>query len=282
MLGFPTQPRPKNHRLTERDIHLLKLLSEYGCVDPQRIKAKLWNGNPTSRAHYRRLGILKRLGLIENVIGDQGVGIGYRVSRTGQRILEVKGETIAHAGFRRRYRTQFEHDQLLIDIRPILEKSPVVKDFKTDAAVHAELLGDQRGPVDWKKAPTIPDGTFIYDTPAQRFRIALELEVTQKSKARYFKIFRSHLLNRHWSMAFYIVRDQAMRDRVLAILEQVKAHLAATKLLGAGGGGYLLMFAKDDEAAVRIRLSLTNKPPNPRARFVNFNLSSTGLQVTRS
>jgi len=69
---------------------------------------------------------------------------------------------------------------------------------------------------------------------------------------------------------------------VAAILDSVKDYLAATKLLGAGGGGYLLMFAKDAEAAGRIREKLTSSPPNPRARFVNLSLSDTGLQVTRS
>jgi len=70
--------------------------------------------------------------------------------------------------------------------------------------------------------------------------------------------------------------------QVSAILDAVQDYLAATKLLGAGGGGYLLMFAKDEEAAVRLRKTLTDNPPNPRARFVNFSLSDTGLQVTRS
>lgn len=69
---------------------------------------------------------------------------------------------------------------------------------------------------------------------------------------------------------------------VNAILECGKDYLAATKLLGAGGGGYLLMFAKDAEAAARLRQKLLTHPPNPRARFVNFSLSHTGLQVTRS
>lgn len=69
---------------------------------------------------------------------------------------------------------------------------------------------------------------------------------------------------------------------IQAILDSVKNHLAAAKLLGAGGGGYLMMFAKDEEAAARIRHQLTTTPPNPRARFVSFNLSDTGLQVTRS
>jgi len=69
---------------------------------------------------------------------------------------------------------------------------------------------------------------------------------------------------------------------VAAILESVKDFVAAAKLLGAGGGGYLLMFAKDAEAATRIRQLLTTNPPNLRARFVNFSLSDTGLQVTRS
>ena len=67
-----------------------------------------------------------------------------------------------------------------------------------------------------------------------------------------------------------------------AILERAGEGLAAAKLLGAGGGGYLLMFARDEDAAAQIKHRLTSQPPNPRARFVDFSLSATGLQVTRS
>jgi galactokinase/mevalonate kinase-like predicted kinase len=69
---------------------------------------------------------------------------------------------------------------------------------------------------------------------------------------------------------------------VQQILERVKDYTAAAKLLGAGGGGYLLLFAKDVEAGMRIRQTLMANPPNARARFVDFALSETGLQMTRS
>jgi galactokinase/mevalonate kinase-like predicted kinase len=69
---------------------------------------------------------------------------------------------------------------------------------------------------------------------------------------------------------------------VQGILAAVSDHLNAVKLLGAGGGGYLLMLAKDEEAARRIPQILTLAPPNARARFVDFSLSPTGLQITRS
>jgi len=66
------------------------------------------------------------------------------------------------------------------------------------------------------------------------------------------------------------------------IISKVDKYMLGCKLLGAGGGGYLLMFAKSIEAAVRIRQILETKPPNPRARFVDFNVSRTGFQVSRS
>ncbi len=69
---------------------------------------------------------------------------------------------------------------------------------------------------------------------------------------------------------------------VQAILDSIGGQLAAAKLLGAGGGGYLLLFARGEAAAARIKQVLTERPPNPRARFVDFSLSQTGLQVTRS
>ncbi len=67
-----------------------------------------------------------------------------------------------------------------------------------------------------------------------------------------------------------------------AIVERVAPRCNAWKLLGAGGGGYLLLFAKSDADAASLRTNLTDNPPNARARFVDFSISDTGLQVTRS
>jgi galactokinase/mevalonate kinase-like predicted kinase len=69
---------------------------------------------------------------------------------------------------------------------------------------------------------------------------------------------------------------------VQAIVDRIEDHAQAFKLLGAGGGGYLLILAKDMDAARRIRTDLEREPPNSRARFVDLHLSNTGLQITRS
>jgi galactokinase/mevalonate kinase-like predicted kinase len=66
------------------------------------------------------------------------------------------------------------------------------------------------------------------------------------------------------------------------LLATVSDDLLGCKLLGAGGGGYLLMVTPDATAAARVRKTLNENPPNNRARFVEFDLSTRGLQVTRS
>lgn len=67
-----------------------------------------------------------------------------------------------------------------------------------------------------------------------------------------------------------------------AILAQCGQNLAGAKLLGAGGGGYMLLCAQDEESGRRIRQELETNPPNPRARFVDFMVADRGLEVTVS
>lgn len=62
----------------------------------------------------------------------------------------------------------------------------------------------------------------------------------------------------------------------------MERYTLGLKLPGAGGGGFIYMVARDNEAALRIREELTKNAPNPRARFVEMTLSNTGLQVSRS
>lgn len=69
---------------------------------------------------------------------------------------------------------------------------------------------------------------------------------------------------------------------VQSIIDRIKDYTLGLKLTGAGGGGYMLICAKDAEAAKRIQLELTTNPPNANARFVKMDLSQTGFQVSRS
>ena len=69
---------------------------------------------------------------------------------------------------------------------------------------------------------------------------------------------------------------------VQAIIQQVEDFCLGCKLPGAGGGGYLYMVAKDEEAAARIRKTLQANRPNDKARFVEMTLSQKGLEISKS
>lgn len=69
---------------------------------------------------------------------------------------------------------------------------------------------------------------------------------------------------------------------IARILATCGENRVASKLLGAGGGGYMLICAKDPQAGDRIRKALEERPPNPRARFIDFEVAEQGLEVTVS
>lgn len=67
------------------------------------------------------------------------------------------------------------------------------------------------------------------------------------------------------------------------LISLIRDYALGYKLPGAGGGGYLYIVAKDPEAALEIRRILsTCRHNNPNARFVDMNLSTKGLQISRS
>ena len=64
------------------------------------------------------------------------------------------------------------------------------------------------------------------------------------------------------------------------ILKKLRPFIYGAKLLGAGGGGFLLIVCKSPQDAVTVRELLEKNPPNSLARFFSFEISTSGLEVT--
>ncbi|MDT8300433.1 MAG: L-fucokinase [Sedimentisphaerales bacterium] len=69
-------------------------------------------------------------------------------------------------------------------------------------------------------------------------------------------------------------------DEVERLFSRIKPYIFGAKLLGAGGGGFLLMVCKSAEDAGKVRIMLETEPANERARFFNYDVNQEGLVVT--
>ena len=66
---------------------------------------------------------------------------------------------------------------------------------------------------------------------------------------------------------------------VEALFARIDPFVRGAKLLGAGGGGFVLMVCKSVDDASRVRELLTHAPPNPQARFYDFDVNPHGLEI---
>jgi len=71
-------------------------------------------------------------------------------------------------------------------------------------------------------------------------------------------------------------------EEIEDLMQRIRPHSTGAKLLGAGGGGFLLILCPDAAASARCRADLESDPPNERARFFDFQVNERGLEVTVS
>lgn len=129
----------------------------------------------------------------------------------------------------------------------------------------------------------IVKGMFLNETE----RLDLLAEMKAHSLEMYDALLRNsfedmgRLVRKTWTQNCRL--DSGTNPEVIqALTAKIDDLCLGYKLPGAGGGGYLYMVGKDEEAAARIRKILSAEAPNSRARFVEMSLSDKGLEVSRS
>ncbi len=91
----------------------------------------------------------------------------------------------------------------------------------------------------------------------------------------------SNLLNESWK-ANKLIHPSTTNEVVESILSGVDGLYSGMKLLGAGGGGYMLFVSESTEQASMLREKLSADFENDKARIVEFSINHTGLQISVS
>jgi fucokinase len=85
------------------------------------------------------------------------------------------------------------------------------------------------------------------------------------------------LLDRHWQLN-QILDPHTANAPINAILGRARPWIYGAKLAGAGGGGFLMLLARDREAANMLRGELA-QPAVAQGAVVDFKIASDGLRV---
>jgi fucokinase len=88
------------------------------------------------------------------------------------------------------------------------------------------------------------------------------------------------LLDRHWQLN-QVLDPNTTNAPINAILDRARPYIYGAKLAGAGGGGFLMLLARDPEAATALRNALSEKTSERRA-FVPYSIAKEGLRAQSS
>lgn len=202
--------RPSRRTLCVVDQQILRTLAQSKFANVQDLRAHL----PGLTEHYnifRRLRYLIQMGLIERLIGDGGARLGYILSMDG--LLYAKKHSLANPLLlqsRPAFRSQYDHDHVVNEVRLILSMSPIVSNFVSETELRARnddsRMSRSISSRDWK----VPDGLFLLKSSGVPMNVALEVELTQKSKRRYAKIVEALLTSKSFQLVFFVCKDEKL------------------------------------------------------------------------
>jgi galactokinase/mevalonate kinase-like predicted kinase len=215
-------------------------------------------------------------------------GLGWDKTETGRRTLALEQLLTTGGGWQDQFGGILEGIKLLETASGKIQ-SPAIKwlpdSLFTDPRFKNKMLLYYTGITRVAKSilADIVRGMFLNSAPhlALLEELKNHAEITSESiSSKDYEGLGRNIL-RNWELN-QSLDSGTNTSETQKIIDLIEPYSAGHKLLGAGGGGFMLILSKDEKAADLIRQELSAHPINNRARFVDFCISNTGLQVTKS
>jgi fucokinase len=85
------------------------------------------------------------------------------------------------------------------------------------------------------------------------------------------------LLTRHWQLN-QVLDPHTTNAPINAILDRARPYVHGAKLAGAGGGGFLMLLARDPDAAAELKAELARHSPG-KGGVVSYRIAEEGLRI---
>jgi galactokinase/mevalonate kinase-like predicted kinase len=112
-------------------------------------------------------------------------------------------------------------------------------------------------------------------------------KITQNAEKTYNAILEDNFeklgecINQSWELNQNL--DEGTNPpEIHNLLTKIEHLLIGKKLLGAGGGGYLLMLTQSNSASVEVKKIVKSTHQSTNARFVELSISKNGFEVSTS
>ena len=192
---------------TERDLLLLEQLESYGVLSTQQIRELIFKGINT-RTVLRRLRLLKQRGFIFSSEGLPNGGLAWILSKKSASLFKHDIETKIIN------KNTLQHDVAISSIRMQLERLKIAESWTSEHILKKEvaksIYEEKRNSLCYMDEPLIvPDSLFITKHEEEMKAVALELELTLKSKVRYKKIFSQYRKKEKIWFVWYVVLNRS-------------------------------------------------------------------------
>jgi hypothetical protein len=201
--------------ITERDIRLFESLHGYALMTTSQIQSTHFRGTDLHTV-LRRLRNLERRHLIQRHHGLSHGKLCWTAAKKGLALVGASTPILVN-------RNTIEHDIQLTEVRLTLDRLGIGKQWRGNHELR--MAANENKKPDERSADLIPDSLFAVMKDQQAKLIALEVELTAKSRKRYRRILDLYSDKKSINHIWYVVRPSKLGPGLLLEATKVQRSL---------------------------------------------------------